>query len=69
MQDYKKIVKCISQDGKSAYHRARKGSGAYVIRGNSIVKTDAKGNIMVVKGLSQVKVRLKDDDRVIVLSE
>lgn len=67
MRDYEKIAQCISQDGRSAYHRARKGSGAYIVRGNSIVKTDAKGNIRVVKGLNQVKARLKEEEKIIVI--
>lgn len=61
------IVKCISRDKKTAYHRARKNGGAYIVRGNSIIKTNSGGEIHIVKNLPQLKVRVKEGEKVIVL--
>lgn len=61
------IKNCISRDKKTAYHRAKNSGGAYTVRGNSIVRTESNGSVVVVKNIKQVKVRLKKEDRVVVL--
>ena len=67
MPEAKVIAECISRDGKAAYRRARNNGGAYTVRGNSIVRTSADGSTIVVRNIDQVKVRLKEDEKVIVL--
>lgn len=67
MPEAKVIAECISRDGKAAYRRARNSGGAYTVRGNSIVRTRADGSTIVVRNIDQVKVRLKEDEKVIVL--
>ena len=67
MPEAKVIAECISRDGKAAYRRARNSGGAYTVRGNSIVRTSADGSTIVVRNIEQVKVRLKEDEKVIVL--
>lgn len=53
--------------GAWAYEEAKHTTGAYVIRGNSIVKVTADCSILVVKRLGQVKVQIKDSDRFVVI--
>lgn len=60
------IDECISRDGRLAYLRAMDYGGAYTIRGNSIVRTDSNDSIVVVN-IGQVKVRVKENEKVIVL--
>lgn len=67
MPEAKVIADCISRDGKAAYRRARNSGGAYTVRGNSIVRTSADGSSIIVRNIEQVKVRLKEDEKVIVL--
>ena len=67
MPEAKVIAECISRDGKAAYRRARNSGGAYTVRGNSIVRTSADGSTIVVRNIDQVKFRLKEDEKVIVL--
>ena len=67
MPEAKVIVDCISRNGKAAYRRARNSGGAYTVRGNSIVRTSSDGSTIVVRNIEQVKVRLKEDEKVIVL--
>lgn len=67
MPEAKVISQCISRNGKAAYHRARNSGGAYTVRGNSIVRTSADGSTIVIRNIEQVKVRLKEDEKVIVL--
>lgn len=67
MTDSKKIIKCITSDGKTAYRRARMAGGAYTLRGNSIVRVDCAGSVHIVKGIGQVKVRVRQQDKEIVI--
>lgn len=67
MKEVNKIVKCISRNGKTAYRRAINSGGAYTVRGNSIVRTSADGSTIVIRNIEQVKVRLKENEKVIVL--
>lgn len=67
MPEAKVIVDCISRDGKTAYRRAKNSGGAYTVRGNSIIRTGADGSTVVVRNIEQVKVRLKENEKVIVL--
>ncbi len=67
MPEIRLISDSIAKDNKSAYHRAKDSSGAYIVRGNSIVKRSSDGSVKTVKSLSQVKVRLKTEEKVIVI--
>ena len=67
MQEAAIIDKCISRDGRLAYLRAMEYGGAYTIRGNSIVRTDSNGSVDVVMDIDQVKVRIKENEKVLVL--
>lgn len=67
MPEAKVIADCISRNGKAAYRRARISGGAYTVRGNSIVRTSADGSTIVVRSIEQVKVRLKENEKIIVL--
>ena len=67
MPEAKVIAECISRDGKAAYRRARNSGGAYTVRGNSIVRISADGSTIVVRNIDQVKVRLKEEEKIIVL--
>lgn len=60
------IDECISRDGKLAYLRAKDFGGAYTIRGNSIVRTNSNGTIVVVN-IEQVRVRVKENEKVLAL--
>lgn len=61
------INECISRDGKLAYLRAMNFGGAYTIRGNSIVWTKSDGTNIVLLNINQVKVRVKENEKVLVL--
>jgi hypothetical protein len=67
MPEAKVIAECISRDGKAAYRRARNSGGAYTVRGNSIVRTRADGSTDVVRNIPQVRVRVEESKKVIVL--
>ena len=67
MKEDNKIVKCISRNGKTAYRRAINSGGAYTVRGNSIVRTRADGSTDVVRNIPQVRVRVEESKKVIVL--
>ena len=67
MTEVKKIKQELARNGDIAYEKAKNSTGAYVMRGNSIVKVTADGSIHVEKKLGQVKVRIKDSDRVVVM--
>jgi hypothetical protein len=60
------IDECISRDGRSAYLRAKEYGIAYTIRGNAIVRTDSNDSVVVVN-IGQVKVRVKGNEKVIVI--
>ena len=61
------IKKCLTKEGSKAFEKGKKNSGAYVMRGNSIVKVTSNGSIEVVERTSQAKVKVKEADRVVVL--
>ena len=61
------IDECISRDGKLAYFRAMDFGGAYIVKGNSIVRTNSDGTNIVVLNINQVKVRVKENEKVLVL--
>jgi hypothetical protein len=67
MPEARIINECISRDGKTAYRRAINSGGAYTVRGNSIVRTSADGSTAVVRNIKPVKVRLKENERIIEL--
>jgi hypothetical protein len=67
MPEAKVIIDCISRNGKTAYRRARNNGGAYTVRGNSIVRTRADGSTDVVRNIPQVRVRVEESKKVIVL--
>lgn len=67
MTEVKRIKQELARNGDKAYEKAKSTTGAYVMRGNSIVKVTADGSIQVIKRVGQVKVRIKDSDRVVVI--
>ena len=67
MTEAKKIQHSLEKNGRRAFEQSKNSTGAYVMRGNSIVRVTSNGSIEVVKKTSQVKVRIKDSDRVIVI--
>ena len=68
MTEINKIKQGLAKSGKNAYVRSKSSSGAYVMRGNSIVRVTAGEPTVVVKhNVGQVRVKLKESDKVIVL--
>ena len=67
MPEAKVIVKCITRDKKSAYHRAKSAKGAYMVRGKSIVRVAQDGSVQVIKQLNQAKVRISEKEKVIII--
>lgn len=67
MSETKKIKQILAKDGSKAYKDVKSQSGAYVMRGNSIVRVTSDGSISVVKRTKQSKVRIKESDRVVVI--
>lgn len=67
MTEVSKIKNSLAKEGSKAYESGKNNSGAYVMRGNSIVKVTSNGSIEVVQRTSQAKVRVKEADRVVVL--
>lgn len=67
MTEIKLIKKSLAKDGHKAFEEVKSRSGAYVMRGNSIVRVTSDGSIEVVKKTKPVKVKIKDSDRVVVL--
>lgn len=67
MTEARKIKQAIARDNRSAYRSAKAAGRAYTLRGNSIVHTKADGSIIVVRNIEQVRVRLKENEKVIVL--
>lgn len=66
MVEAKAIIDCITRDNKSAYHQAKQSKGAYTIRGKSIVKVSRDGSVQVIKELDQARVRISEQNKVIV---
>jgi len=67
MTEVKKIKNSLAKDGNKAFVSRKNQSGAYVMRGNSIVRVTPDGSIEVVKKISRSRVKVKDQDRVIVI--
>lgn len=67
MTELKLIKASLAKDGKKAYLSRKSQSGAYILRGNSIVRVTQNGSIEVIKRIPQVRVRVKDQDRVIII--
>ena len=67
MTEFKAIKQELARNGDRAYNKAKSTSGAYIMRGNSIVHVTSDGSIQVIKRSSQVRVRIKDSDRVVVI--
>lgn len=67
MTEIKKIKRSIAQSGHKAYESVKNSSGAYVMRGNAIVHVKSNGSIEVIKRTAQVRVKVKDSDRVIII--
>lgn len=67
MTEVNKIKKSLEKDGNKAFEKGKKSSGAYIMRGNSIVRITSNGGIEVVKRIGQVRVKIKDSDRVVVI--
>lgn len=67
MTEVKRIKQSLARDGSKAFVEGKNHSGAYIMRGNSIVRVTANGNIEVVKKTSQVRVKVKDSHKVVFL--
>lgn len=67
MTEVKLIKKSLAKNGHKAFEEVKGRSGAYVMRGNSIVRVSSDGSIVVVKRTKSVKVKIKDSDRVVVI--
>ena len=67
MTEVERIKERLAREGNRAYENAKNNSGAYVMRGNSIVRVNSDGSIVVVKRTSQTKVKVKESDRVVVI--
>lgn len=67
MTELKKIKQVLAKDGNRAYKDVKSQSGAYVMRGNAIVRVTADGNIHVIKKTRQSRVKVKESDRIVVL--
>lgn len=67
MTEIKKIKQILAKDGSRAYKDVKSQSGAYVMRGNSIVHVTSDGNISIVKKTKQSRVKIKESDRVVVI--
>lgn len=67
MTEVKKIKASIAKDGQKAYVSRKNQNGAYIMRGNAIVRVTQNGSIEVVKRVSKSRVKVKAQDRVIVV--
>ena len=67
MTEVERIKERLAKEGNRAYESAKNNSGAYVMRGNSIVRVSSDGSIVVVKRISQTKVKVKESDKVVVM--
>ncbi len=61
------IKKSLKSEGSKAFEKGKNSTGAYVMRGNSIVRVTSNGSIEFVKKTSQTRVKIKDANRVIVI--
>lgn len=67
MTEVKIIKATLAKEGKKAYLSRKSQNGAYVMRGNAIVRVTQDGSINVVKRVPQTRVRLKDQDKLIIV--
>lgn len=67
MTEVKIIKATLAKEGKKAYLSRKSQNGAYVMRGNAIVRVTQDGSINVVKRVPQTRVRLKDQDKLIII--
>lgn len=67
MTEVKKIKASLAKDGQKAYVSRKNQTGAYIMRGNAIVRVTQNGSIEVVKRVPKSRVKVKDQDRVIVV--
>ena len=67
MTEVKKIKASLAKDGRKAYVSRKNETGAYIMRGNAIVRVTQNGSIEVVKRVPKSRVKVKDQDRVIVV--
>lgn len=67
MTEVNKIKSSIAKEGNKAFESGKNNTGAYVMRGNAIVRVTSNGSIEVVQRTAQAKVRIKEADRVVVL--
>lgn len=67
MTEIKKIKASLAKDGQKAYVSRKSQTGAYVMRGNAIVRVTQNGSIEVVKRVPKSRVKVKEQDRVIVV--
>lgn len=67
MTEVKLIKASLAKEGKKAYLSRKSHCGAYVMRGNAIVRVTQNGSIEVVKRVPQVRVKVKDQDRIIII--
>lgn len=67
MTEFNIIKQELAKNGNRAFNKAKNTSGAYIMRGNSIVHVTSDGSIKVIKKTGQVRVRVNDSDRVVVI--
>lgn len=67
MTEVKIIKATLAKEGEKAYLSRKSQNGAYVMRGNAIVRVTQDGSINVVKRVPQTRVRLKDQDKLIII--
>ena len=67
MTEVRRIKERLAKEGNRAYENAKNNSGAYVMRGNSIVRVNSDGSVVVVKRTNQAKVKVKESNRVVVI--
>ncbi len=67
MTEINRIKQSLARKGKKAYESCKNNTGAYVMRGNSIVRVTSDGSISVVKRTQPVSVKINDSDRAVVI--
>ena len=67
MTEFNIIKRELARNGNRAFNKAKSTSGAYIMRGNSIVHVTSDGSIQVVKRTNQVRVRIKESDKIVVI--
>lgn len=67
MTEVKRIKQSLAKKGHKAFESCKNNTGAYVMRGNSIVRITSDGSISVIKRTQPVSVKIKDSERAVVL--